>query len=97
MYYIYHQIKSLNIFQKFLKTNFPLSVSSSSLIPSFTFAPFTSAADGNGGVYLDEAQRWIDFMNEHGISWANWSLCDKNESSAALVNGANVKDRKSVV
>ena len=34
----------------------------------------TSAADGNGGVYLDEAQRWIDFMNEHGISWANWSL-----------------------
>ena len=37
-------------------------------------------------------KRWIDFMNEHGISWANWSLCDKNESSAALVNGANVND-----
>ena len=31
-------------------------------------------------------------MNERGISWANWSLCDKNESSAALVNGANVND-----
>ena len=46
----------------------------------------------NGGVYLDEAQRWIDFMNERGISWTNWSLCDKNESSAALVNGANVND-----
>lgn len=31
-------------------------------------------------------------MSERGISWANWSLCDKNESSAALVNGANVND-----
>ena len=34
----------------------------------------------------------MDFMSERGISWANWSLCDKNESSAALVNGANVND-----
>ena len=52
----------------------------------------TSAADGNGGVFLDEAQKWIDFMNKRGISWANWSLCDKNESSAALKGGANVFD-----
>ena len=61
-------------------------------LPVFVSEWGTSAADGNGGVYLDEAQRWIDFMNERGISWANWSLCDKNESSAALVNGANVND-----
>ena len=61
-------------------------------LPVFVSEWGTSAADGNGGVYFDEAQRWIDFMNERGISWANWSLCDKNESSAALVNGANVND-----
>ena len=61
-------------------------------LPVFVSEWGTSAADGNGGVYLDEAQRWIDFMNERGISWTNWSLCDKNESSAALVNGANVND-----
>lgn len=61
-------------------------------LPVFVSEWGTSAADGNGGVYLDEAQSWIDFMNERGISWANWSLCDKNESSAALVNGANVND-----
>lgn len=61
-------------------------------LPVFVSEWGTSAADGNGGVYLDEAQRWIDFMNERGISWANWSLCDKSESSAALVNGANVND-----
>lgn len=61
-------------------------------LPVFVSEWGTSAADGNGGVYLEEAQRWIDFMNEQGISWANWSLCDKNESSAALVGGANVSD-----
>ncbi|MBR0028091.1 MAG: endoglucanase, partial [Clostridia bacterium] len=46
----------------------------------------------NGGVFLEEAQRWIDFMNERNISWANWSLCDKSESSAALKSGAYVTD-----
>ncbi len=61
-------------------------------LPVFVSEWGTSAADGNGGVYLDEAQRWIDFMNENNISWANWSLCDKNETSAALVGGANVND-----
>lgn len=61
-------------------------------LPVFVSEWGTSAADGNGGVYLDEAQKWIDFMNEHNISWANWSLCDKNETSASLVGGANVND-----
>lgn len=61
-------------------------------LPVFVSEWGTSAADGNGGVYLEESQKWIDFMNERGISWANWSLCDKNESSAALVNGANAED-----
>lgn len=61
-------------------------------LPVFVTEWGTSAADGNGGVYLDEAQKWIDFMNERGISWANWSLCDKNESSASLKSGANAED-----
>ena len=50
----------------------------------------TSAADGNGGVFFDAANQWLDFLNQEQISWANWSLCDKNESSAALNPGANL-------
>ncbi len=61
-------------------------------LPVFVTEWGTSAADGNGGVYLDEAQKWIDFMKERNISWANWSLCDKSESSAALKSGAAVSD-----
>ena len=61
-------------------------------LPVFVSEWGTSAADGSGGVYLEESRKWIDFMNERGISRVNWSLCDKNESSAALVPGADADD-----
>ena len=50
----------------------------------------TSAADGNGGVFLEESQRWLEFLNANNISWVNWSLCDKNEASAAIAANAGV-------
>ncbi len=39
---------------------------------------------GKGGLYFDEAQRWVDWMNEHKISWASWSFSNADEGSAAL-------------
>lgn len=59
-------------------------------LPVFVSEWGTSDASGSGGVYLDEAKTWIDFMNQNNISWANWSLCDKSESSAAIKPGADV-------
>ena len=56
-------------------------------LPVFVTEWGTSRADGSGGVYLEEAGRWLDLMEELGISWANWSLCDKAETSAALQPG----------
>lgn len=53
-------------------------------IPIFVSEWGMSDASGNGGVYKDEADKWISFMKNNNISWANWSLCDKNESSALL-------------
>ncbi len=47
-----------------------------------------SRSDGGGGVYVDAAETWLDFLDARSISWCNWSLCDKNESSAALKSGA---------
>ncbi|WP_218110110.1 glycoside hydrolase family 5 protein [Oligoflexus tunisiensis] len=47
------------------------------------------ASSGNGNIDLPETDRWMEFMNKHGISWANWSLFDKDESASALKNGAN--------
>jgi endoglucanase len=48
----------------------------------------TSAADGNGGNCLPESNAWLDFFDRRGISWLNWSLGAKNETSAALKPGA---------
>lgn len=61
-------------------------------LPVFVSEWGLSDASGSGGVYAEEGQRWIDFMNENNISWANWSLCDKQESSAALISGADISD-----
>ena len=56
-------------------------------LPIFISEWGTSDASGNGGVYLDESQKWIDFLNSKNISFINWSLTNKNESSALLKSG----------
>ncbi len=61
-------------------------------IPVFVSEWGVSDASGSGGVYLEEASRWMSFLREEHLSWANWSLCDKGESSAALLPGAKAAD-----
>lgn len=61
-------------------------------IPVFISEWGTSDASGGGGVFADESRLWLDFMNSNNLSWCNWSLCDKNESSAALLSGADSND-----
>lgn len=46
-----------------------------------------SRADGSGSVFTQESETWLNFLHQNGISWASWSLCDKNETSAALKPG----------
>jgi len=57
-------------------------------LPIFVSEWGTSRADGSGGVFLEQSKVWLDFLDQRGISWCNWSLCDKGESSAALLPGA---------
>ena len=56
-------------------------------LPLFVSEWGTSRADGGGGVFPEETRQWLDFLAVQGISWCNWSLCDKDESSAALKPG----------
>ena len=44
----------------------------------------TSLATGDGGPFINYAERWLDFMEEKKISWCSWSLALKNEVSAAM-------------
>lgn len=54
-------------------------------VPIFVSEWGTSLASGDGGPYLDEADKWLEYLNSNYISWVNWSLSNKNETSAAFV------------
>jgi endoglucanase len=49
----------------------------------------TTDHTGGGKLFLPEAETWLAFLDRHQISWTNWSLCDKSESSAALIGLAD--------
>jgi endoglucanase len=48
----------------------------------------TTDASGDGAVDQVETAKWFQFLDEHKISWCNWSIADKEEGSAALKPGA---------
>mmetsp|Transcript_88546 Transcript_88546/g.237499 ORF Transcript_88546/g.237499 Transcript_88546/m.237499 type:complete len:529 (+) Transcript_88546:114-1700(+) len=49
----------------------------------------TCEASGDGALDLIETQRWLDFMETHHISDANWAVSDKSEACSALQPGAS--------
>jgi len=49
----------------------------------------TVESSGDGFLDYNEMNSWFDFMENNNISWCNWSIADKNETSAALIPGAN--------
>lgn len=54
----------------------------------------TTHADGGNKdrkLYIEASEIWLKWMDKHQLSWANWSVMDKNESSSALVAPASVK------
>jgi len=51
----------------------------------------TVFANGDGNINIEESALWWEFLDKNKISWCTWSICDKNESSAALKPGADAK------
>ncbi|AAK78683.1 endoglucanase [Clostridium acetobutylicum] len=49
----------------------------------------TSDCNGSGGTYIEESQRWVDFMTQNKISWTNWVLDDANATASILKPGSN--------
>ncbi|MCQ2207503.1 MAG: cellulase family glycosylhydrolase [Paludibacteraceae bacterium] len=48
----------------------------------------TSSASGDGSYSPDAMRQWVSWMNQHDISWCNWSFADKSEVASALSPGA---------
>ncbi|SFZ91524.1 endoglucanase [Flaviramulus basaltis] len=49
----------------------------------------TTQASGDVEINEAESKLWWDFLDEHNISWCNWSIADKEELAAALKPGAS--------
>jgi endoglucanase len=44
----------------------------------------TSEASGTGGPYTAQADEWLAWADQNRLSWCNWSITTKSETSAAL-------------
>jgi endoglucanase len=54
----------------------------------------TTNADGGNKdrkIYTEASELWLKWAEKYQISWANWALMNKNETSSALVMGASTK------
>jgi endoglucanase len=54
-------------------------------IPLFVSEWGISEASGNGNIDLNETNLWTDFMESTDLSWCNWSVTNKDETSAILL------------
>ena len=43
-------------------------------------------ASGNGAIDRNQADKWVEVMDEYGISYVAWNLSNKSETSAILKN-----------
>jgi endoglucanase len=57
-------------------------------IPLFVSEFGTCLASGDGYLDSTESDLWFSFMDEHKLSWCNWSIADKKETASALIPGA---------
>ncbi len=58
-------------------------------LPIFVTEYGVTEYTGDGFVDVAEAKTWWSFLDENKISWCNWSIADKEESSAAVKPGAS--------
>jgi endoglucanase len=57
-------------------------------LPLFVTEWGLSEASGTGEIDYVETNLWLEFVDLHQLSWCNWSIADKDETSAALKPGA---------
>ena len=58
-------------------------------LPLFVTECAGMESSGNGPINFREWQIWLEFMNDHGISWVTCSIADKNESSSMIKDASS--------
>ena len=57
-------------------------------LPLFITEWGVGESNGNGQFDLTKTAQWMNWMEEHQLSWANWNITDKEETTAILAPGA---------
>lgn len=57
-------------------------------LPLFVSECAGMEASGDGNIDLQEWNKWQVWMKEHAISWAAWSIADKDETCSMLYPSA---------
>lgn len=58
-------------------------------LPIFVSEFGITDASGNGAVNREEGNKWIELMDQNGISYCIWNLSNKDESSAFFKTDCN--------
>lgn len=58
-------------------------------LPIFVSECAGMEASGDGPLNLEEWQKWLDWMQQHSISWIVWSVSDKDETCSMLYPSAS--------
>lgn len=49
-------------------------------------------ASGNGAIDYESSDAWFQMINENNLSYASWSLCNKDETSALFMVSSSIAD-----
>lgn len=66
-------------------------------VPIFVSECGLTDASGNGNLFFDKFNEWIDYMNSNNISWVYWSFSNKAESSSILLPNSDETDKLDTV
>ena len=60
-------------------------------LPLFVTEWGVGEANGDGEFNLEKTDKWLQWLERNQLSWANWNITDKKETTAILMPGAPVK------
>lgn len=58
-------------------------------LPVFVSEYGTCDASGGGANDFNETQKWLSYFDKQGISYCNWSICNKDETCSVLRPGTS--------
>lgn len=58
-------------------------------LPVFVSEFGTCDASGGGANDFNETEKWLSYFDKQGISYCNWSICNKDETCSALRSGTS--------